>query len=550
MGHVFNSMSDDNPPVDGTGRALAGAVDAAMAGAGVNEGTGRDLSEQRLRALLETTSDWIWEVDAEARYTYASTKVHDLLGYEPQEVIGKTPFDFMPPDEAKRLTPVLASIVAARKAFSCLENTNLHRDGHAVVLESSGVPVFGPDGILQGYRGVDRDITRRKAAEEAVQRAMQAAERASRAKDHFLAALSHELRTPLTPILSTVDLLEQTPLPAGMQEHFSVIRRNVEMEARLVDDLLDLNRISQGKVELHLTLLNAHAELEHVRRMCQGEFQAKQIQVVVHENAPNPWVQADVIRFHQVVWNILRNAIKFTPAGGTITLSTANPSPADLTLTCTDTGVGIDAEAMPRIFNAFEQGSADITREFGGLGLGLAITRSMVELHGGRVTAQSAGRGKGATFQLDFPTAQAPAASEAAVPLPVKPRRTSHRILLVDDHADTLAAMARLLARRGHSVRTASTVAEAVQLAAAEPLDLIICDIGLPDGSGRDVLRQLHDHRPIKAIALSGYGMETDIKRSLEAGFDLHLTKPLSFDRLVKHIQEVMDNSTSGRSCP
>lgn len=537
MGYVPDSLPEIKPIGDAAEPifGIMGTTD----GAAVHEGTGRDLSEQRLRALLETTSDWIWEVDALARYTYASAKVRDLLGYEPQEVIGKTPFDFMAPDEAKRVKAIFAPIAAAQKAFSCLENANLHKQGHVVILETSGVPVVSSDGTLLGYRGVDRDITPRKKAEEAAQRALQAVEEANRAKDRFLAVLSHELRTPLTPILSTVDLLEQTLLPPEVEQHLKVVRRNVEMEARLVDDLLDLNRINQGKIELHLVTLDAHTELQNVRQMCQGEVDAKHLHLEVHEGAHNPWVRADVIRFHQVLWNILRNSIKFTPADGTITITTANPSPTQLTITFTDTGVGIEPDAISRIFNAFEQGGSRITREFGGLGLGLAITKSIMELHGGHVTAQSEGKGKGATFQLDFPTAEAPAAA-AAPPCPVKPQRVSHRILFVDDDIDTLAVMARLLSRRGYAVRTASTVAEAIKLAKAEPCDLIISDIGLPDGSGVDILRQLQDQRPIKAIAFSGYGMEADISRSLAAGFARHLTKPLDIDKLVEHIQSVM----------
>ena len=424
-------------------------------GIGIHEGTGRDLSEQRLRALLETTSDWIWEVDAHGRYTYASARIQDLLGYEPHEVIGKTPFDFMTPEEAERVAALFSPILAGRQAFSCLENANLHKQGHTVILESSGVPVIGPDGTFYGYRGVDRDITPRKTAQDALQRALQNMEQASRAKDHFLAVLSHELRTPLTPILSTVDLLEQTPLPPEIEQHLKVVRRNVEMEARLVDDLLDLNRISQGKIELHLVTLNAHVELRHVKQMCQAEIRAKRLRLKVSEKARIPWVQADAVRFHQVLWNILRNATKFTPAGGLITIITSNPSPTELALTFTDTGVGIEPDAIHRIFNAFEQGPG-ITREFGGLGLGLAITKSIMELHGGRVTARSDGKGKGATFQLSFPTVPTPAAAKGPAHHPPKPQRISHRILFVDDDTDTLAVMARLLAKQGYSVRTAS----------------------------------------------------------------------------------------------
>lgn len=240
----------------------------------------------------------------------------------------------------------------------------------------------------------------------------------------------------------------------------------------------------------------------------------------------------------QVFWNLIRNAVKFTPPDGSVTVRTVSPSPDNLCIEVIDTGIGIAAASLPKIFNAFEQGDTDINRTFGGLGLGLAISKALAELHGGALRAESAGVGKGATFIFTLPcVAQAALTSPPVASSSNKAVR--RRILLVEDHATTAALMARLLRRRGHEVELAHTKADAIALGGAQEFDIVISDLGLPDGSGHEVMEALRSHSQVFGIALSGYGMEADLDRSTAAGFQLHLTKPVDAQKLYDAVEAV-----------
>ena len=373
----------------------------------------------------------------------------------------------------------------------------------------------------------------------AAQEAREAAEAANHAKDRFLAMLSHELRTPLTPVLNTVQALEDgDDLPGDLRAAIEMIRRNVELEARLIDDLLDLTRISKGKVQLRLETVDAHALIGTALDICGDDIRAKHLTVTTELRAAEHHLRADAARLHQVFWNLLKNAVKFTPAGGSITVRSGNPVPGRVRFEVADTGMGIAPENLPKVFEAFEQGSR---AALGGLGLGLAITKAVVDLHGGTITADSAGPGQGAAFVTELATVPAPEPAgapttpgapngrEAAAGGSRAKPPDGPRVLLVDDHADTLHSMDRLLRLRGYQVCTASSVSAALQAAATHAFDLLISDVGLPDGSGMDLMRELRlrHGKGLPGIALSGYGMEEDVSRSRDAGFGEHLTKPV-----------------------
>jgi PAS domain S-box-containing protein len=393
-------------------------------------------------------------------------------------------------------------------------------------------------------------LDRLRAAQEQLQRqneelarARAVAEAASEAKDNFLAALSHELRTPLTPVLMTAAALEaDAALPEPVRRDLSLLRRNVELEARLIDDLLDLTRIVRGKVELKPDVVDAHAVLAAALDICQPELAGKNLRVTKQLDASQSFVHGDAVRLQQVLWNLVRNAVKFTPAGGRVTLRSENGD-GMLRISISDTGIGIGADAIDRIFTPFEQAGRAITQQFGGLGLGLTISKRLVEMHHGTLSAQSAGPGKGATFTLALPVV-APAAPAAQPPAgaapqgPAAPAGRSLKILLVEDHADTRRSMARLLGLR-HTVRDVGSVAGALDAAAGEPFDLVISDLGLPDGSGLDLMRELRQRHGLQGICLSGYGMDDDLARSAEAGFRHHLTKPVDLHKLEKVIQAI-----------
>ena len=624
-------------------------------------------SEKRYRGLVETTSDLVWAMDQNCVYTYCSPQIRDLLGYEPAEVLGRSPVEFMPPDEAERVGKILANIFKNKLPMTRFENTNLHKDGRQVILETNGTPILDRKGVLRGYRGIDRDVTARKQAEaslreketqlratlestadgflvvgqngkithfnkrfieiwqvphdlietrddnlllrhvldklkdparflarvqelyqtteddtdtiefkdgrflernssplvmdekvcgrvwsfrdvtgrklaeESLRLQREELERANRAKDEFIAMLSHELRTPLTPVLVCIDSLKTNPdLPEEIKSAVSMIRRNVQLEARLIDDLLDVARVKFGKKDLHPEIMETHSLLRDAVDICMPTIVAKDLSLALHLDAKHDVVEADPARLQQVFWNLISNAVKFTPKRGSITIRSSNPAPTLIVVEFTDNGEGIDPALQTRIFDPFEQGR----RQFGsGLGLGLAIARGIVDAHGGRLTASSEGPGRGSTFRLELTTSGKPMEAEAPDPQSGEPQRSraATTILLVEDHDDTRTIISKLLVRHGFTVHAADSFKAALATGDTGGFDLLICDLGLPDGSGLDLMKQLRGNMPgLRGISISGFGMEADIQRSREAGFAIHLVKPVTLAKLESAIDNTM----------
>ena len=384
-------------------------------------------------------------------------------------------------------------------------------------------------------------MAERRRAEAAIEQQRAAVEAANLTKDNFLAMLSHELRTPLTPVLAALDALktESTP-PDELKATLAMMRRNIELESQLIDDLLDLTRITKDKLQLQFEPVDAHQAIANVVEICASEAKAKQLQVRLEFRAGDFHIMADPAKFQQIIWNLVKNAIKFTGESGAITISSENFLPNILTIGVTDTGVGIEPEIMQRIFNPFEQGERSFQRRFGGLGLGLTISKSLAQAHGASLIAKSEGRDRGATFLLTIKTVgleKTPSRSAAA---PAQTSRSSVRILLVDDHPDTCAALERLLTLRGHQVVAAHSMRAALEAAENNHFDLLISDVGLPDGNGMELLRNLHAKFDLRGIAISGFGMDTDIGKSLEAGFSAHLVKPVKLEKLEATIARVL----------
>ena len=360
--------------------------------------------------------------------------------------------------------------------------------------------------------------------------------RSNLAKDQFLAMLSHELRTPLTPVLASALALESEPaLPQEVHESLHMIRRNVELEARLIDDLLDLTRIDRGKIQLNFEIVDAHSLLQNALEICQAEIDRKHLRRSLNLGARKVHLRADPARLQQIFWNLINNAVKFTPSDGQISISTSNTSKGELRVEIADTGLGIESEALPKIFDAFEQGGRT---QLGGLGLGLAISKALVEAHKGTITAQSAGRNKGSTFTLVFPTSERAAAQIAPAVSPKLPEHQAMRILLVEDHEDSNRSLTNLLRRRGYHVQSALNFQSALDLGAKEEFDVLISDLALPDGSGIDLMQALQSTRPLLGIALTGFGMEDDVRKCRDAGFQHHLVKPIDLNKLDLLIQE------------
>ena len=387
-------------------------------------------------------------------------------------------------------------------------------------------------------------MSERRRAEAALEQQRSDVEAANRTKDNFLAMLSHELRTPLTPVLAALDALksERHP-PAEVDTTLAMMRRNIELESQLIDDLLDLTRISKGKMQIDFEPVDAHQAVRNVLDMCSSEAHGKKLQVQLDFHATDFRVMADPAKFQQIIWNLFKNAIKFTGENGRITISSANHLPHILTLSVGDTGIGIEPEIMKRIFNPFEQGERSFQRRFGGLGLGLTISKSLAQAHGASLVAKSEGLNRGATFSLTMKTAQLEEADKPRAAEPQAPP-AGLRILLVDDHPDTCAALERLLELRGHNVAAAHNMRRALEIAGdVNSFDLLISDVGLPDGNGMDLLRVLRTKNPIRGIAISGFGMDADIAKSMEAGFGEHLVKPVKLEKLEAAIARVMANA-------
>jgi len=399
---------------------------------------------------------------------------------------------------------------------------------------------------------------------EAELRARNAAEQANRAKDHFLAALSHELRTPLTPVLAILTSLTEDPaIPPALAKDLRTMRRNVELESRLIDDLLDLTRITRGKLELHCERVEVAQLVENALTTCRPEMEAKRLKLVRDAAAATEVITVDEARITQVLWNLLKNAVKFTPEGGTITVRSRvleSPGGRRARIEIQDTGIGIEPDRIDRIFEAFEQGDRSVTQQFGGLGLGLAISKAIAELHHGRVTAASEGRGRGSTFALELPfdgcmqaraaearAAASPGSTPSASPFGAASPKRRVRLLLVEDHTDTATVLARMLGRSGYDVLHAGSVSEALAIAEREVqgagLHLVISDLGLPDGSGLDMMRELAGRYGLRGVALSGYGMEGDREQSAAAGFARHLTKPVNVTVLRATLAELVAES-------
>jgi len=516
-------------------------------------------SEERLRLALDTALDAIVTTDSQGCITGWNPQAERTFGWAKTEVVGRRLSETIIPAQHREAHERGLQHYAGTGQGAVLgrriELTALDRQGREFPIELSITPVVTEDSTQ--FTAFLRDITERKRAEAVLQESEARLSAASRAKDDFLAVLSHELRTPLNPVLLLAsESAENQSLSAEVRAQFASIRNNVELEARLIDDLLDLTRITRGKLGLQLGIVNLHEVLQNAVATVRAEIDQKGIELSLGLGAAQHQVNGDEVRLQQILWNLLKNAVKFTPHAGRITVETLLAArDGRLCIEITDTGIGMTGEEIERVFHAFSQGdhaNSNGLHRFGGMGLGLAISRMLVELHSGTLHARSPGRGKGATFVVELPLANGVAES-AAPENPARHESTpgsgSHavgfrHILLVEDHEPTRTALSQLLARRQYKVTSAASVQEALSLARDDSIDLLISDIGLPDGNGFDLMAKVQEfRRGLKGIALTGYGMEQDVARSHAVGFLAHLTKPVRVQSLDKALASVCNNS-------
>ena len=427
-------------------------------------------------------------------------------------------------------------------------------DHRELWVSEKGRAILDERGHAARFIGTILDITESKTAALALQRAKTQAEEANRAKDQFLAMLSHELRTPLTPVLMSVAAMRREPaISDSLRNDLEMLQRNVELEALLIDDLLDLTRIAHGKFELHQDAIDVHASLEHALGISSADLTHKHLHLGKRFEAAEHHCWADSARLQQVFWNLIKNAVKFTPDGGRLDISTRNDEEHRIIIEFADTGIGIEPEVQPRIFDAFEQGGRSVTTRYGGLGLGLAISKRVIDLHGGTIGVRSDGVGKGATFVITLNAMETSLLEGPAYLLDLDVGvGSSAELLLVEDHEDTARVMRRILEGAGYTVDHAATVAEARERASKTKFDLVVSDVGLPDGTGLELMQELHRQYGLTGIALSGFGTEEDIAASKAAGFAEHLIKPVEWERLRDAIARLLtqagQNTAAGKT--
>jgi PAS domain S-box-containing protein len=485
------------------------------------------LALARLAAIVESTDDAIVSKTLDGIITSWNPAAERIFGYTPSEAIGRHITLIIPSDKHGEEEEVLARLRRGERVDH-FDTVRRHRDGHLVDVSLTISPVRAPDGTIVGASKIARDVTDRKRAEEERTFLLREAQSANRAKDDFLAMFGHELRNPLAAVATATELIATARTPEEAAHPLAVIGRQVKHLRRMIDDLLDVARVRAGKIVLDPCPVNLREAAEHAITVLRAG--PVPIRHVIEIDTQDVGVLADPLRLEQVILNLLTNAVKYTPAGRRIRLSTGVEDEQAM-LRVIDEGVGLSAEALSTVFDLFAQGDQSLERAQGGLGIGLTLVRTLVELHGGRVEAASAGLGRGSVFTIWLPLA----------PLPVEARTVAgtlssvrRRVLIVEDNEDSCEMLRVYLERLGHEVFVATDGAEGVHMASRVRPEVALIDLGLPTLDGFQVARQIRGqaHQPRYLVALTGYGQPEDRQRCLAAGFDTHLVKPIDPLRL------------------
>lgn len=524
----------------------------------------RDITEQlraekalrHLAAIVETTDDAVISKDLNGIITSWNPAAERLYGYTAEEVIGKPVAMLIPPEWPDEEPQILARLRRGER-LDHYETVRVAKDGRRLDVSLTVSPIHDASGKVIGASKIARDITDQKRTQEEIARllaaeraARQDAEIASRTKDEFLATLSHELRTPLTAMLGWLTILRAHKLDKKTSEHaIETIERNAKAQAQLIEDLVDISRIVGGKLNLEVVPTELMPVIDASIEVVRPAADAKEITIDVNYDATVGPVAGDASRLQQIIWNLLSNAVKFTPNGGKVSVDyRRRGSFAEVVVS--DTGIGISPDFLPYVFERFRQAESSATRSHRGMGLGLAIVRHLVELHGGTVTAESEGENRGTTIKIHLPLA----AIEKRRPSTRGSRKTngdeSHalkglRILLVEDEPDARELIAMVLQSSGAQVDAVDSAKGALESMSLAVPDVLVSDIGLPLESGYDLIRQVRalasDTKKVPAIALTAFATENDRKLSLSAGFQAHLAKPVEPADLLKTIKGVIN---------
>jgi PAS domain S-box-containing protein len=515
----------------------------------------RELDKARAYAesLIKNAPDPVFVSDLQGKILQANDAVYTLLGFRTAEVVEQSLSRFITVEETREFMAALREVVARGVTRNARLNPRT-ASGEIIPTTLNASALRDADGTVIGAIGILRDMRAYERVVRDLEESRRKLDEANRAKDEFLATLSHELRTPLNAILGWARLLRSGTLDgAGSSRGPEVIERNTRVLAQLIDDLLDVSRIITGKLRLNIQSADLATVIMSATEAVQAAADAKGIQLEVSLDPDLGRVSADPDRLQQVVWNLLTNAIKFTPMGGRVEIRLEGTDSV-VRLTVTDTGKGIRPELLPFVFDRFRQGETSTGRQHGGLGLGLAIVRHIVELHGGLVRAESAGEGRGAIFTVDLPFAATPIA--AVTPKRGRPSVESEasgrlvsleglRVLIVDDEADARELMRMILRSSGAEVTAAACAEEALEQLEQWHPDVLVSDIGLPGDDGYVLIQKLRSWeaergQSIPALAVTAYARAEDRSRALSAGFQMHVVKPLEPADLVAAIYNLV----------
>ena len=576
-GEYVNNIEMVIAPRGGTPRTLLSSACPLLGADGLKLGAiavMQDITERKhtqetlkrestlMQALMDNIPDAIYFKDTESRFTRVNQHAPYRGNKAPAGVIGKTDFDFFIEKHARAAYEDEQGIIRTGQPIIDKIEQETYPDGSVTWLSTTKVPILDETGKVTGLVGISRDITERKRAEEAhlqfvrEQTAREQAEAANRLKDQFLAVVSHELRTPLTSILGWSHLLRSGQLDEeNTTKAIETIERNARAQSQLIDDLLDVSRIITGNLRLEISPVDPSIFIETAIAALRPAAEAKGVSIQKIEKGAG-FVAGDAARLQQVIWNLLSNAIKFTPEGGNVQIK-VEPSNSQMKITVSDTGIGIKEEFLPYVFEDFRQGDQTTTRQHGGLGLGLAIVRHLVNLHGGTVQVESSGEGQGATFTLSLPMVSDSEVNELAerfrpqgkdyVNSFVRPERLNGlKVLVVDDDYDTRDFLRFGISQCGADVVTAGSAQEAIKIIEAESINFIVSDIGMPGEDGFHLIRKIRAlpaerGGALPAIALTAYARKEDRLRALEAGYQMHVLKPVDLPYLVSVMASLVE---------
>lgn len=494
---------------------------------------------RKLASIIESSEDAVIGLDLDGNVTSWNQAAEKLYGYAADEVVGRSAVMLLPPNQVDEERNILNK-VRRGELLRHFDTVRVRKDGRKIDVSLSVSVIRDDSGQIVGYSKIARDIGDRKRAEQALLEA-------DRRKDDFLALLGHELRNPLAGIVSGVEVLNQlSPGDPDARDVQAIIERQGAHMSRLIDDLLDVSRIVRGKVTLDMQRLDLTAIVRQSAADHKTQFEQKQLTLDVQAPSMPVWVEGDSVRLAQIVGNLFSNAIKFTDPGGCVTVRIAKePGAEQATLQVSDTGIGMTPKIIGTLFEPFAQAEESLKRSSGGLGLGLAVVKGLIELHQGTIQAASAGAGQGSTFTIRLPVClgprpqSVPTATDAHAADPL-------RVLVVDDNRDVLHVVSKLLKLGGHTVATALDGSTGVELAREFHPDLVLCDIGLPgEMNGYKVAEALRADpvtRWTRLVAVTGFGQDEDRRRAIEAGFDRHMTKPVGYADLVTLIADMDQN--------